>query len=330
MNSKRTPVLALTPGEPAGIGLDLALNIAHQPFECHLAVIADRDLLAQRAQVLGLDVALTDFNGQAHQIGCLTLIQPEVAAVAATPGQLDPQNSAYVLDTIRVATQGCLDGRFDAMVTGPVHKGIINEAGVAFTGHTETIAQQCKAKQAVMVLANESLRVALVTTHLPLRAVADAVTAERLMSVIRVLDADLKHQFGIPQPSILVCGLNPHAGEDGHMGREEIEVISPALDVLRQQGIQLIGPIPADTAFTPESLKRADVVLSMYHDQGLPVIKSQGFGGIVNITLGLPIIRTSVDHGTALGLAGTGKASAASLLKAIEQAQRMVACTQAT
>ncbi len=325
MNEKTKPVLALTPGDPAGVGLDLVLKLAQHTLDCRLAVIADRDLLTIRAKELGLDVDLLDFKRQNHQPGQLTLVAPKVAATSAIPGKLDTANSAYVLDTIRLAADGCLAGRYDAMVTGPVHKGIINEAGMAFSGHTEFIAERCGAPQPVMVLANDNLRVALATTHLPLRDVANAITADRLVSVIEVLDADLKQKYGIPHPSILVCGLNPHAGEDGHMGMEEIELITPTLQVLREKGIQLIGPIPADTAFTPESLKRADVVLAMYHDQGLPVIKSQGFGETVNITFGLPIIRTSVDHGTALGLAGTGKASEASLIKAIEQAIEMAA-----
>jgi len=328
MTYKTKPVLALTPGDPAGVGLDLVLKLAHLSLDCQLAVIADPDLLVARAHELGVNVALVPFQGQAHEPGCLTYIQPSVSARPAKPGVLDVANGAYVLDTIRMAAEGCLAGAYDAMVTGPVHKGIINESGHPFSGHTEFIAEICQAPQPVMMLASDTLRVALATTHLPLREVADAITPARLTSIIDVLNRDLKQKMGIVQPVILVCGLNPHAGEDGHMGREEIEVISPTLRKLRDQGLQLIGPIAADTAFTPISLERVDAVLAMYHDQGLTVIKAQGFGKIVNITLGLPIIRTSVDHGTALGLAATGKASEASLLKAIEQAITMTRVSQ--
>ena len=244
-------------------------------------------------------------------------------------GQLDAANSQYVLDTLTVAARGCLNGSFDGMVTAPVHKGVINEAGIAFSGHTEFLQELCGVERVVMMLATEELRVALVTTHLPLKNVSAAITPQRLAQVTRILNADLQTFFGIEQPRILVAGLNPHAGEGGHLGREEIEVIEPTLEQLRAEGIQLTGPLPADTLFTPHWLDNADAVLAMYHDQGLPVLKFQGFGRAVNITLGLPIVRTSVDHGTALDLAGTGKADAGSLHTAIRVGEHMARCRKA-
>jgi 4-hydroxythreonine-4-phosphate dehydrogenase len=244
-------------------------------------------------------------------------------------GQLDAANSQYVLDTLTIAARGCLKGDFDGMVTAPVHKGVINEAGIAFSGHTEFLQELCGVERVVMMLATEELRVALVTTHLPLKDVSAAITPQRLTQVTRILNADLQTFFGIEQPRILVAGLNPHAGEGGHLGREEIEVIEPTLEQLRAEGIQLAGPLPADTLFTPHWLDNADAVLAMYHDQGLPVLKFQGFGRAVNITLGLPIVRTSVDHGTALDLAGTGKADAGSLHTAIRVGEHMARCRKA-
>ena len=238
-------------------------------------------------------------------------------------GQLSKANAAYVLQTLTRAAQGCLEGSFAGLVTAPVHKGIINEAGMAFSGHTEFLADLTATPQVVMLLATQGLRVALVTTHLPLKDVANAITAERLQRVTRILHADLRDKFGIAKPRILVCGLNPHAGEGGHLGREEIEVIEPALQQLRAEGMQLIGPLPADTLFTPKHLEHCDAVLAMYHDQGLPVLKYKGFGAAVNVTLGLPIIRTSVDHGTALDLAGTGRIDCGSLQVALETAYEM-------
>jgi 4-hydroxythreonine-4-phosphate dehydrogenase len=238
-------------------------------------------------------------------------------------GKLDKSNAAYVLQTLDIAVQGCLQQDFHAMVTAPVHKGIINDAGIPFSGHTEYLAEKCHCDQVVMMLATEGLRVALVTTHLPLANVSRAITDDKLQSVITILNHELQHRMGITQPKIYVCGLNPHAGEGGHLGMEEIEIIEPALEQLRQRGIQLYGPLPADTLFTPKYLQHADAVLAMYHDQGLPVLKHMGFGRAINITLGLPIIRTSVDHGTALDLAGTGKADVSSLKLAIDTALAM-------
>jgi 4-hydroxythreonine-4-phosphate dehydrogenase len=239
-------------------------------------------------------------------------------------GQLNAENARYVLQLLDIAADGCLRGNFDAMVTAPVQKSIINDAGIAFSGHTEYLAERTGAALPVMMLASSSLRVALATTHLPLTAVSAAITPTLLEHVLRILDNDLRQRFHLPAPRIMVCGLNPHAGEGGHLGREEIEVISPVISTLRAQGMQLTGPVPADTAFTPHQLEKADAVLAMYHDQGLPVLKYAGFGNAVNITLGLPIVRTSVDHGTALPLAGTGQADAGSLIAAVEMAIGMV------
>ncbi|PAV25744.1 4-hydroxythreonine-4-phosphate dehydrogenase PdxA [Tamilnaduibacter salinus] len=321
----RSPVLALTAGEPAGIGPDLCLSLATQAHDAGLVVVADRDLLAERAAQLGLDVTLNDWSDgdtpamAAGQLSVLTV--PGLASRQA--GTLDAANSAYVLRTLETAVQGCQSGRFDGMVTAPVHKGVINEAGIAFSGHTEFLQAQCGVDRVVMMLATEGLRVALVTTHLPLRDVADAVTPERLTQVTRILDQDLRRFFGLASPRILVAGLNPHAGEGGHLGREEMDTIEPTLAQLRSEGIALTGPLPADTLFTPKWLDEADAVLAMYHDQGLPVLKFKGFGRAVNITLGLPIVRTSVDHGTALDLAGTGQADSGSLHTAIDYAVHM-------
>ncbi len=317
--------LALTPGEPAGIGPELCLTIALEKREAGLVAIADRDLLAARAQKMGLAVTLVPWQaGMSAETaaGQLSVFSVE-GLVSDQAGTLDRNNSAYVLKTLEVATRGCLDGTFDGMVTAPVHKGVINDAGIPFSGHTEFLQEMCQVDRVVMMLATEALRVALVTTHLPLKEVAAAITPERLIQVTRILNHDLRHYFGIDHPRILVAGLNPHAGEGGHLGREEIEVIEPTLDALRREGIQLTGPLPADTLFTPHWLDSADAVLAMYHDQGLPVLKYQGFGRAVNITLGLPIVRTSVDHGTALDLAGTGTADVGSLRVAISVATQM-------
>jgi 4-hydroxythreonine-4-phosphate dehydrogenase len=320
------PRIALTPGEPAGIGPDLCIQLAQMSLPCEIIVIASPQLLEQRAEQLGLSVKIKEFDSSlpviAQTAGCLTVL-PVKLATSAQPGLLNSANSRYVLKTITKATQGCLDGIFAALVTGPVHKGIINEAGFAFTGHTEFIAG-ITGGHPVMMLATPGLRVALVTTHLPLSEVSSAITHNRLRRVIMTLDADLRSRFGIANPNILVCGLNPHAGENGHLGKEEIEIIEPVLDGLRKQGLNLQGPLPADTLFTEKYLATADVVLAMYHDQGLPVLKYKGFGEAVNVTLGLPVIRTSVDHGTALDLAGTGKADLGSLQFALQTALTMV------
>ncbi len=315
--------LLLTPGEPAGIGPDITLSLAQQNFDAEIFVIADPDLLANRAQQLNLDIEFTITNKLSaerikHRPSCLNVLPVPLAAPSLT-GKLNSQNSRYVLDCLTLAAQYCMNAEADAMITGPVHKGIINEAGIPFTGHTEFLAELSNSTP-VMMLATESLRVALATTHLPLSEVSQAINTESLIYIITTLNNFLSNRCNIFQPSIIVCGLNPHAGEDGHLGREEIKVIEPAIEACRQKSINIIGPLPADTAFTTRSLQQADAVLAMYHDQGLPVLKHSGFGKAVNITLGLPFIRTSVDHGTALELAGTGKANANSLLAAITMA----------
>jgi 4-hydroxythreonine-4-phosphate dehydrogenase len=318
-------VLALTAGEPAGIGPDLCIALSRQALPCRLTVLGDADVLRARAAQLGVAVELVTSDAiPAHRSGALHVRHiPAAAPVAA--GVLDPGNSAHVLALLDAALEGCLSGAYDAMVTAPVHKGVINDAGFAFTGHTEYLADHSGTPQVVMMLAGGGLRVALATTHLPLREVADAITPALLTDVIRILHADLQTNFGIPRPRILVAGLNPHAGESGHLGREEIDVIEPVLDRLRGEGIDLVGPLPADTLFSRIRGEPCDAVLTMYHDQGLPVLKYASFGAGVNITLGLPFIRTSVDHGTALDLAGSGRAEVGSLLTAIDAAMEMAA-----
>ena len=327
-----TQRLALTVGEPAGIGPDLTVQLAMAKHDVQIVAICDQGLLQRRAQHLGLNLAIKKFNGEDRTPANAGEIWVKHVPLAQTEtiGELNSNNGQYVLDTLTVAAQGCLDNEFDAMVTAPVHKGIINEAGVAFSGHTEFLEEYTNTERVVMMLATEGLMVALVTTHLPLKDVPDAITAERLTQIINVLDKDLKQYFALPNAHILVCGLNPHAGEDGHMGREEIEVIEPTLKTLRSAGINLSKPLPADTLFTDKVLQNGDAVLAMYHDQGLPVLKFKGFGKAANITLGLPIIRTSVDHGTALDLAGTGKADGGSLLTAINYAKHMASCKAQT
>lgn len=317
----------VTPGEPAGIGPDLCLLMARNAQPHALIAIASLELLTARAQLLGLNIQLLPVLPGAWPqtpapAGSLYVWDTPLKA-PAEPGRLDPRNGQYVLETLTRAGEGCLDGHFAGMITAPVHKGVINDAGIPFSGHTEFLAELTHTEQVVMMLATQGLRVALVTTHLPLKDVAAAITRERLERVTRILHADLVGKFGIAQPRILVCGLNPHAGEGGHLGREEIEIIEPALAGLREEGINLIGPLPADTLFTPKHLDRCDAVLAMYHDQGLPVLKYKGFGAAVNVTLGLPIVRTSVDHGTALDLAGTGQVDTGSLQVALETAYQM-------
>ncbi len=323
VSSNSCPRICVTPGEPAGIGPDLCVQLAQRTPACELVVVADRDLLEARAQALGLPLQTLRFDPyalpKARGPGVLNVISIPLAA-QCVPGQLNVANARYVLNTLRRATLGCMSGEFAALVTGPVHKGVINDAGVAFTGHTEFLAQLTQASQVVMMLTAPGLRVALATTHLPISEVSKALSASLLERVVRVLHADLVQKFRIAQPRILVCGLNPHAGEGGHLGREEIDIIRPVLDMLRREGMNLIGPLAADTLFTPKNLAHADAVLAMYHDQGLPVLKYVGFGNAVNITLGLPIIRTSVDHGTVLELAGRGGADLGSLEAALQQA----------
>lgn len=319
------PRIAITAGEPAGIGPDLCIAVAQQHFEAELVIIADPQLLQQRAALLQQDFRLSPYRPTSAPRAGQVSVAPVPLRAAAEAGKLDSENAAYVLETLDCAIRGCKDRSFQAMVTAPVHKGIINDAGIAFTGHTEYLAEKTGAATVVMMLATPGLRVALATTHLPLAQVSAAITRDRLEAVLRCLHAELVNRFSIADPRILVAGLNPHAGEDGHLGREEIDVIEPVLAALREQGLRLSGPLPADTLFTPPCLARADAVLAMYHDQGLPVLKHMGFGRSVNITLGLPLVRTSVDHGTALEKAATGAADAGSLVAAIEAAIEMVA-----
>jgi 4-hydroxythreonine-4-phosphate dehydrogenase len=319
--------LAITPGEPAGVGPDLCVLLAQRPHPAELVAVADPQLLRERARQLGVAVAIVPFDpgrpAQAQRPGRLTVLDVPLRA-PATAGRLDAANAPYVLACLDAAVDGCRAGRFDAMVTGPVHKGIINDAGIPFIGHTEYLAGRCATPRVVMMLATAGLRVALATTHLPLASVSAAITREELTTTLRILIADLRARFGIARPRILVCGLNPHAGEGGHLGREEIEVIAPVLESLRGADAELLGPLPADTLFTPKFLDHADAVLAMYHDQGLPVLKYKGFGRAVNITLGLPIVRTSVDHGTALDLAGSGRGDTGSLETALDAALEML------
>lgn len=316
----RLPVIALTSGEPAGIGPDLALMLARGDFPARIVVIGDEGMLAQRCRMLGLTATLRRYAAGTLPSSDAVEVEHVPLAHAVRPGQLDLGNSAYVLATLDRAIDGCLSGEFDAMVTAPVHKGVINDAGIAFTGHTEYLEQRTGAAQVVMMLVGGGLRVALATTHLALADVPKAITRTGLAATLRVLHAGLVEQFGIPVPRILVAGLNPHSGESGHLGREEIDVISPVIKALAAEGLAVEGPIPADTLFVPERLQRADCALAMFHDQGLPVLKYASFGRGVNVTLGLPIVRTSVDHGTALDLAGRGRAEVGSLKEAISLA----------
>lgn len=316
------PRIVITAGEPAGIGPDLCVMLAQQSINAEIVVIADRELLMQRARQIGLPLNLTTYNGkaQSHSGDSTLTVMHQPAKNPVQAGKLDADNSQYVLETLTSATLGCADGKFDAMVTAPVHKGIINDAGITFSGHTEFLAELTHTDQVVMMLVGGGMRVALATTHLALKDVPDAITKHGLETTIRILHHDLINKFGIANPRILVAGLNPHAGEDGYLGREEIDIINPVLNQLRSEGMNLIGALPADTLFAKHHLSKADAVLAMYHDQGLPVLKHASFGGGVNVTLGLPIIRTSVDHGTALDLAGTGNIEIGSMLAAIELA----------
>lgn len=323
--------IAITPGEPAGIGPDLVIQLAQQAWPVQLVVCADPELLHSRARKLGLPLTLEPYDAsqpaKPQAAGTLTLVPFKLNAPAEC-GKLNEQNGSYVVDTLSFAGEKNMTGEFDAVVTGPVHKGIINQAGISFSGHTEFFANQAGCQDVVMLLACPGLQVALVTTHIPLAYVAKAITRERLHKIIKILHQDLVSKFGIASPKIYVCGLNPHAGEDGHLGREELDVIIPALNELREElNFNIVGPLPADTLFQPKYLDDADVVLAMYHDQGLPVLKAQGFGKSVNITLGLPYIRTSVDHGTALELAGTGRADIGSFVCALNKAIELAAKT---
>ena len=317
------PILAITSGEPAGIGPDICLTLAQQVLPCRCVVLADKQLLAERARQLGYNVPLTDYHpNHPSAPGTLEVLHIPLAAPCHT-GQLNSANAHYVLSLLDRAYSGICQGEFAGMVTAPLHKGIINDAGIPFSGHTEYLAAISHTEQVVMMLAGNGLRVALATTHLPLKDIPAAITRPLLHSVLHILHTDLQTKFGIAKPTILVAGLNPHAGEQGHLGWEEIQIIEPELQSLREQGLDVRGPYPADTLFQPFLLKDADAVLAMYHDQGLPVLKYTSFGQGVNITLGLPFIRTSVDHGTALDLAGTGRADHGSLLTAIQTALDM-------
>ncbi len=324
MDSHNGPRLALTPGEPAGIGPDVIVQLAAAGrLPANLVVIADPALLQERAGQLGLSITLQEFEPDTAAVSGAVTILPVTLPAPATTGTPRPETASYVLQTLDIACRGCLDGRFAGMVTGPLHKGVINEAGIRFSGHTEYLAEHCGVDRTVMLLTDGDLRVALTTTHLPLRDVAATIDAVWLTRVIRILAADLQRWFGLAAPRLQILGLNPHAGEGGYLGREEIEVITPVVESLQREGLALTGPVPADTAFTPAARRHYDAVLAMYHDQGLPVLKANGFGHTVNITLGLPIIRTSVDHGTALAIAGSGRADPGSLLCAVQIAMDM-------
>lgn len=316
---------AITPGEPAGVGPDLVLKIAQQQWPAMMVIIADQKMMEDRAKLLDLPIEFLPYEADSSELqkpGQLYILNIPIAADVEV-GQLNSENGHYVVETLRVASEKNMQGEFDAVITGPVHKGIINQAGISFSGHTEYFALQSNTNDVVMMLSTPGLRVVLATTHIPLAYVAKAITKERLQKVLHIVHTEMKLKFGIPNPNIYVCGLNPHAGENGHIGKEEIEVIIPALEELREQGLNITGPLPADTMFQPKYLDKADAVLAMYHDQGLPVLKHMGFGRSANITLGLPFIRTSVDHGTALDLAGTGEADAGSFEFAINKAIKL-------
>ncbi|HVS75937.1 MAG TPA: 4-hydroxythreonine-4-phosphate dehydrogenase PdxA [Steroidobacteraceae bacterium] len=320
------PRIALTSGEPAGIGPDICLGLAARELDCDLVCLGDRDMLAERARVLGQKVELRPYERASHRHvpGTLTVEHHPLRAHALA-GRLDARNGPCVVQLLERACDGALSGEFAAIVTAPVHKGVINDAGIRFTGHTEFLAERTRAPRPVMMLATPSLRVALATTHLPLAQVSGAITEELLCEVLEILDRDLARWWRIDRPRIAVCGLNPHAGESGHLGDEEIRIIAPAIARMRERGLRVSGPLPADTVFVPRIVAGFDVVLAMYHDQGLPVIKHAGFDAAVNVTLGLPMLRTSVDHGTALDLAGSGRAELGSMAAALDLAIRLAA-----
>lgn len=322
------PRILITPGEPAGIGPDIVVQLAQQAWPAELVVVTDPDMLLARAKQLRLPLQLTEISlsnsPTTHTLGVLKIIPVKLAA-PCTPGKLNIANASFVIECLGLATDFCLAHKADALVTGPVQKSIINEAGIAFTGHTEFLAAHCQASRVLMLFVVNQLKVALVTTHLPLSQVPKAITQEKLINITRLLNTELKNRFGIKHPHILVAGLNPHAGEQGHLGHEEIDIIEPALTLLRKENIQVTGPLPADTLFTQKYLETADAVLAMYHDQALPVVKHIGFDHAVNVTLGLPIIRTSVDHGTALDIAGTPQlVNSGSMQEAIRLAIKLV------
>jgi 4-hydroxythreonine-4-phosphate dehydrogenase len=315
--------ILITPGEPAGVGPDITIQIAQQHFDAELVVIADTDLLKARAEQLKLPLTLIPFDKNNHPEinppGTLKIIPVTLGAPCKT-GQLNRDNANYVIQCLTLAADYCQQQIADAVVTGPVHKGIINDANISFRGHTEFFAERCHVKQPIMLFVTPKTNVALLTTHLALADVPRAITAEKIKSILRILQIELCNKFRLTNPRILVCGLNPHAGEKGHLGREEIDIIEPALNDLRLEKLNVIGPLPADTIFTEKYLAEADAILAMYHDQALPVVKYMGFGHAVNVTLGLPFIRTSVDHGTALDVAGTDKVDAGSLVAALKLA----------
>ena len=314
--------LALTPGDPAGIGPDLTVLLSKRSTTDRIVVIADRIMLEERSKKLQCETSFCSYNSESQPIDKIEVLHFDCDS-PVVPGKGDPSNARYVLNTLDRAVQGCLSREFDAMVTGPVNKEIIARSGIPFVGHTEYLAELTGSKCPVMLLTDGELRVALVTTHIPLNQVAEAITRERVTAVATVLHNDLRSRLDIASPRIGVCGLNPHAGEGGVLGVEEIEKIIPAIEMLQKEGINAVGPLPADTIFVQNQLEKFDVILAMYHDQGLPVVKYAGFGEVVNVTLGLPIIRTSVDHGTAYGIAGTGSAEINSLLSAVEMAREL-------
>ncbi|NKB62246.1 MAG: 4-hydroxythreonine-4-phosphate dehydrogenase PdxA [Gammaproteobacteria bacterium] len=315
--------LLITVGEPSGIGPDIVLKLFYSStkLSSNTVAIGDIDLLRQRGDQLGIALDIVEYDGAASKPGTLPVIHLPLTT-SCSPGILNQANSSSVIGSINLAVDLCLSREFQAMVTAPVHKAIINASGIPFTGHTEWISDRCGAELPVMMLASNNMKVCLATTHLPLKEVSNAITKERLASIINIMHRDIASLYGIPSPTIGVCGLNPHAGEGGHLGSEEIDTIEPIVEELRERGINLIGPLPADTAFTNKYLKSMDAILAMYHDQGLPVIKHSDFGDVVNVTLGIPIIRTSVDHGTALDIAGTGTASSTSLASAVHLARK--------
>jgi 4-hydroxythreonine-4-phosphate dehydrogenase len=328
-SSRQTsPCIAITSGEPAGIGPDIIAQIKTHHFDARLVIIGDKKLIMQRAEQLGYSQQYADYEPSKNNtdVNLLEILQIPLSAPCIA-GELNKKNADYVLKTLDRACKGCLSGEFDAMVTAPVQKDIINEAGIPFSGHTEYLAEICGVKKPVMLLATDNLRVALATIHMPLRAVPDAITTALIIEISEIVDHDLRSRFGLNNPHIKICGLNPHAGENGYLGHEEIESIIPAIETLQSRGMNVSGPYPADTVFTPSALADADVVLAMYHDQGLPVLKHAGFHNAINTTLGLPIIRSSVDHGTALDLAGSDKANSGSLMAAIASAIFQINCT---
>jgi len=325
------PCIAITSGEPAGIGPDIISRIKTANFDARLVIIGDKELIIRRAQQLASTQQYADYDStQNNSNPDLLEILHIPLSVPCQAGVLNKHNANYVLKTLERACKGCLSGEFNAMVTAPIQKDIINQSGIPFSGHTEYLAQMCGVNKPVMLLATGTLRVALATIHMPLRAVPDTITAALIIEISEIVDHDLRLRFGLKTPHIKVCGLNPHAGENGYLGHEEIESISPAIETLQSRGINVTGPYPADTVFTPSALVDADVVLAMYHDQGLPVLKHAGFHNAINTTLGLPIIRSSVDHGTALDLAGSDNANPGSLMAAIDSAIFQINCSQLT